>query len=105
MSEHDGSFTISAVPASDPITVTATDAHGQAISESFHLAVGDSGPTATTIADQSAYEGQSFSLNVIEPLHRSCRRRYADLLGRTANRASASMPIPASSPALRPTAT
>ena len=46
------------------ITVTATDAHGKAISESFHLAVGDSGPTATTISDQSAYEGHSFSLNV-----------------------------------------
>ena len=58
-----GLFTISAVPANDPITVTATDAHGQSISESFHLAVGDSGPTATAIADQSAYEGQSFSLN------------------------------------------
>src|ERR1700720_2596692 len=48
----------------NPITVTATDAHGQAISESFHLAVSDSGPTATAIADQSAYEGHSFSLNV-----------------------------------------
>ena len=59
-----GSFTISAIPASDPITVTATDAHGKAISESFHLAVGDSGPTATTIADQSIHEGQSFSLDV-----------------------------------------
>src|SRR5450755_2623953 len=46
------------------ITVTATDAHGKAISESFHLQVGDSGPTATAIADQSAYEGHSFSLNV-----------------------------------------
>ena len=44
--------------------MTATDAHGQAISESFHLAVGDSGPTATAIADQSGYEGQAFSLNV-----------------------------------------
>ncbi len=62
-SEHDGSFTISAVPASDPITVTATDAHGQAVSESFNLAVGDSGPTTTAIADQSAYDGQAFSLN------------------------------------------
>ncbi|MGZ5877440.1 MAG: putative Ig domain-containing protein, partial [Bradyrhizobium sp.] len=59
-----GSFTISAIPASDPITVTATDAHGQSISESFHLAVGDSGPTATPIADQSAYEGQNLSLDV-----------------------------------------
>jgi Putative Ig domain len=59
-----GSFTISAVPASDPITVTATDAHGQSISESFHLSVSDSGPTATTIADQSAYQGLSFSLDV-----------------------------------------
>ena len=46
------------------VTVTATDAHGKAISESFHLAVGDSGPTATAIADQSANEGQAFSLNV-----------------------------------------
>ena len=36
----------------------------EAISESFHLAVGDSGPTATAIADQSANEGQAFSLNV-----------------------------------------
>src|SRR6202035_1960546 len=48
----------------NPITVTATDAHGKAISESFQLAVGESGPTATAIANQSAYEGQSFSLNV-----------------------------------------
>src|SRR5450631_688741 len=48
----------------NPITVTATDAHGNAISESFQLAVGDSGPTATAIANQSALEGQSFSLNV-----------------------------------------
>ena len=46
------------------VTVTATDAHGKAISESFHLAVGDSGPTATAIADQSGYEGKAFSLNV-----------------------------------------
>src|SRR6202023_536911 len=46
------------------ITVKATDAHGMAISESFHLAVGDSGPTATAIADQSVYEGRSFSLDV-----------------------------------------
>ena len=48
----------------NPITVTATDAHGKAVSESFQLAVGDSGPTATTIANQSANEGQAFSLNV-----------------------------------------
>ena len=61
---QDGTFTISAVPETNPITVTATDAHGQAISESFHLAVGDSGPTATAIPDQSAYEGQAFALNV-----------------------------------------
>src|SRR4029077_18255908 len=46
------------------ITVTATDARGKAISESFHLQVGDSGPTATAIADQSAFEGKAFSLNV-----------------------------------------
>src|SRR5882757_7483864 len=61
---------ISGVPTdsdfgSNPITVTATDAHGKAVSESFHLAVGDSGPTATAIADQSgAYEGKAFTLNV-----------------------------------------
>ena len=59
----------------NPITVTATDAHGKAISESFHLQVGDSGPTATAIADQSAFEGQAFSLNVSSQLHRSRRRR------------------------------
>ena len=47
-----------------PITVTAADAHGKTISETFSLDVGDSGPTATPIADQSAYEGQAFSLNV-----------------------------------------
>src|ERR1700688_3150894 len=48
----------------NPITVTATDAHGKAISESFNLAVGDTGPTATVIPDQSANEGQTFSVNV-----------------------------------------
>ncbi|SHK65829.1 putative Ig domain-containing protein [Bradyrhizobium lablabi] len=63
-SGQDGTFTISAISASDPITVTATDAHAQSISESFHLAVSDSGPTATPIADQSAHERQSFSLDV-----------------------------------------
>src|SRR6202022_718139 len=47
-----------------PITVTATDAHGKTISETFQLQVGDSGPTATAIANQSAYEGKAFSLNV-----------------------------------------
>jgi fructose-1-phosphate kinase PfkB-like protein len=59
-----GSFTISAVPADHPITVTATDAHGMAISETFHLQVGDSGPMATVIANQSAYQGEAFSLDV-----------------------------------------
>src|SRR6202011_3475535 len=49
---------------SNPITVTATDAHGKAVSESFTLAVGDTGPTGTAIADQSANEGQAFSLDV-----------------------------------------
>ena len=60
---------ISGVPTdsdfgNNTITVTATDAHGKAISESFQLQVGDSGPTATAIANQSAFEGQAFSLNV-----------------------------------------
>src|SRR5229473_2176072 len=60
---------ISGVPTdsdfgNNAITVTATDAHGMAISETFHLQVGDTGPTATVIANQSAYEGQAFSLNV-----------------------------------------
>src|ERR1700716_874305 len=41
------------------ITVTATDAHGKASSETFHLQVGDKGPTATAIANQNAYEGQA----------------------------------------------
>ena len=60
---------ISGVPTdadfgSNPITVTATDSHGMAVSETFVLQVGDSGPTATAIANQSAYEGQVFSLDV-----------------------------------------
>src|SRR6266852_3562992 len=60
---------ISGVPTdsdfgNNAITVTATDAHGMAISETFHLQVGDKGPTATAIANQTAYEGQAFSLNV-----------------------------------------
>src|SRR5205807_3259532 len=60
---------ISGVPTdsdfgNNTITVTATDAHGKAISETFQLEVGDSGPTATVIANQSAYEGKVFSLNV-----------------------------------------
>src|SRR5450755_500629 len=59
-----GSFTITAVPADHPITVTATDTHGTAVSETFHLQVGDSGPTATAIANQSTYVGQSFLLDV-----------------------------------------
>jgi hypothetical protein len=59
-----GSFTISEVPVDHQITVTATDAHGMAVSETFHLQVGDSGPTATAIADQTTYQGANFSLNV-----------------------------------------
>src|SRR6202030_1601832 len=48
---------------SNPVTVTATDLHGKAVSESFTLAVGDTGPTGTPIANQSANEGQAFSLD------------------------------------------
>jgi hypothetical protein len=59
-----GSFTISAVPADHPITVTATDAHGMAVSETFNLQVGGGGPAATAIADQTAFQGQTFSLDV-----------------------------------------
>src|SRR6202040_3970420 len=60
---------ISGTPAdaaygSNPVTVTATDAHGKAVSESFTLTVGDTGPTGTPIANQSANEGQAFSLDV-----------------------------------------
>src|SRR6202030_1483719 len=47
----------------NPVTVTATDAHGMSVSETFTLAVGDTGPTGTAIADQSANEGQAFSLD------------------------------------------
>src|SRR6202030_2806261 len=53
-----------AADGSSPVTVTATDAHGKSISESFTLAVGDTGPTGTVIANQSANEGQAFSLDV-----------------------------------------
>src|SRR6202023_160539 len=60
---------ISGAPAdsaygSSPVTVTATDLHGKSISESFPLTVGDTGPTGTVIANQSANEGQAFSLDV-----------------------------------------
>ena len=64
LNEETGSFTISNLYPSQTITVTATDAHGMAVSETFQLAVGDSGPTATAIANQSADEGQPFTLNV-----------------------------------------
>ncbi len=43
--------------------MTATDAHGRSVSESFNLTVGDSGPTGSAIPDQTAYDGQAFSLN------------------------------------------
>src|SRR6202043_1903729 len=48
----------------NPITVTATDAHGKSISESFTLTVGDTGPTGTAITNQGANEGQAFSLDI-----------------------------------------
>ena len=64
LNEETGSFTISNIHPSQTITVTATDAHGMAVSETFQLAVGDTGPTATAIANQSADEGQAFTLNV-----------------------------------------
>ena len=37
--------------ADNPITVTATDTHGMTVSETFVLRVGDTGPTATAIAE------------------------------------------------------
>src|SRR5262249_29501617 len=60
---------ISGVPTDNdvgihPVTVTATDAHGLAVSETVLLHVEDKGPTATAIADQMAYEGKVFSLDV-----------------------------------------
>src|SRR6202030_1350083 len=69
LSINAGTGVISGTPAdaaygSSPVTVTATDLHGKSISESFTLAVGDTGPTGTTIADQGANEGQAFSLDV-----------------------------------------
>ena len=76
----------------NPITVTATDAHGQAVSETFQLAVGDSGPTATPIADQSANEGQAVRARRLQPLHRPGRRRCADLLRHAAERAEHQRP-------------
>src|SRR5437588_11428507 len=46
------------------ITVTATDVHGKTVNETFQLQVGDTGPTATAIANQNAFEGKAFSINV-----------------------------------------
>ena len=37
---------------------------GPTVTQSFHLAVRDSGPTAADSADQSAHESQAFSLNI-----------------------------------------
>src|SRR6202023_1801535 len=59
---------ISGAPAdsaygSNPVVVTATDAHGKFLSESFTLAVGDTGPTGTLLAGQTANEAQAFSLD------------------------------------------
>ena len=51
------------------ITVTATDAHGNAISETFQLQVDDGGPTATAIANQSAYRRQGLLARRLQPLH------------------------------------
>src|ERR1019366_7113809 len=58
--------TLQVVTKSGSIVAPAEKAfdEGQAIGPNFHLAVGDSGPTATAISDQSAFEGQAFSLNV-----------------------------------------
>ena len=66
------------------IKVTATDAHGKAISESFHLAVGDSGPTGTAIANQSGFEGKAFSLNIASHFKAPAAGDIVDLLGRAA---------------------
>ena len=85
-SEQDGSFTISAVPASDPITVTATDAHGQSISETFHLAVSDSGPDRHTHRGPERLRRAELLARRLQPLRRSRGRRYADLLGGAADR-------------------
>ena len=74
------------------ITVTATDAHGMAISETFQLAVGDTGPTATAIANHSADEGQAVHARRLQPLHRPGRRRCADLHRHTAGRAEHQRP-------------
>ena len=76
----------------NPITVTATDAHGKAVSESFTLAVGDSGPTATPIANQSANEGQAFSLNVSSHFTAPAAGDALTLLRHTAERAEHQRP-------------
>src|SRR5580700_2724164 len=58
--------TLQIVSKSGSIAVPAEEAfhEGRATGESSHLAIVDSGPIATTIADQSAIEGHTFSLNV-----------------------------------------
>src|SRR6202000_1788659 len=48
----------------NPVTVTATDAHGVAVSQSFMLSVTDPGPAGTAIANQTANEGETFPLDV-----------------------------------------
>ena len=92
LNEETGSFTISNLYPSQTITVTATDAHGMAVSESFQLAVGDSGPTATAIANQSADEGQAVLAQRLNLLHRPGRRRCADVHRHTAGRAEHQCP-------------
>ncbi|TMJ88900.1 MAG: hypothetical protein E6G79_02060 [Alphaproteobacteria bacterium] len=58
--------TIQIVSNSGSIVTPAEEVfhEGRATGERSHLAIGDSGPVATAIADQSAFEGQAFSLNV-----------------------------------------
>ncbi len=90
--------------SSKPIAVPTTDTHGQAISANFHSAVGDSGPTAIVIANQIAYEGKTFSLNVSNYFTAPAGDTL-DLFGFGCRPASALTITPASSPARRPTAT
>ena len=57
-----------------------------AVSETFHLRSATAARPPPPIADQSAYQGQDFSLDVSSHFARSCRRRHPDILRIVADR-------------------
>ena len=80
--------TLQVVSKSGSIAAPAEEAfhEGRAIGGSSHLAVGDSAPTATATADQSAFRRPQLLAQCLKPLQSSHRRRCPDLLGQAADR-------------------